>query len=128
MDDYVVELKWSALSQILDPNIGSADLERIFNQCAKTITLRINFGDGPFSLKDYQVYPNSTVGELKERLPPGKLLWAGHDDDMLMNTFTWSELGVEDGATLSLVPLPPTKQDVRNEIYEAVRPENGQGD
>ena len=102
MDDFVVELRWSALSKILDPNIGSADLERIFNQCAKTISLRINFGGGSLSLEDYQVYPNSTVGELKERLPPGKLLWAGHDDDdMLMNTFTWSELEVEDGATLS---------------------------
>ena len=103
MDDYVVELKWSALSQILDPNIGSADLERIFNQCAKTISLTIKFGDTP---QDYQVYPNSTVRKLKKGLnAAGKAAfnWTGHDE--LMNTDRWSELGVEDGATLSLVPL-----------------------
>ena len=125
MDDYVVELRWSALSKILDPTMGSVDLERIFNQCARTISLRINFGGGPLSVKDYQVYPNSTVGELKERLPPGNLFWAEHK---LRKTEIWSELGVEDGATLSLVPLPPTKQDVRNEIYDTLGPESEQGD
>lgn len=117
--DYTLEL---TLDQLRSFRISKRQLTSIFNSCegriesTDEVTVKIVSQNGMEKECKLNVR-NSVVDELRKKLPTGNLKFGG---ELINDEDTGEVLGIENGATLYLVP-PMTQQAVKNRMDEIVQ-------
>ena len=118
---HIFEFTWDQLRFNLDDgNISTFEMADIFNRCgiptqpSSVVTVKTwNEEDQQYNINDRNT---GVIGDLKSQgMSAGKLTFDSQPDN---SKHTWKDLGIESGATLSLVPM--THQDVKDQIRSTI--------